>query len=242
MSREKYCALRGNTKKIVILSILYALVALQLPSVYASGLTIDGIVEETEWTWLLDDLSQQPNFSVYYSSDSAYVYLAIVTNDANENSDVLEFAFRGAEKDYWIEVKPGISTNFRLSGGTWQGWWKGLRTGTPSGVNIAEGETDGYRSYEISIEVSKLGDKASSFPEKFKFWIKVQDGTPNGPVNYYSDNRADWWWVIEQEVGDDDESPPMFMAPELPLGTIMSLISMLAAFSLFVKRPFSKKY
>jgi hypothetical protein len=76
----------------------------------------------------------------------------------------------------------------------------------------------------------------SELPEKFKFWYKVLDGK-SGPDNYYPDSRAGWWFDIERDAGEDEETPIIFSVPELPLGTLAALISMVLAFTLFMKRP-----
>jgi len=222
----------------LLLSMLFLLL-IPTSLVHADGINIDGVVDETEWNWWFKDDSQEPYVDVYVYMNSVNLYIGIVTDDTNENDDVFNFAFRASEVDYWIEIKPGISTKFRNSGGSWEGWWKGVRDGLPPGVNAASGKTDGRRSYEISIELSLLGKKAVDFPDNFKLWFMALDGNPDGPVNYYPDSRAGWWFQIGNE---EEEYIPKFSVPELPVGTIMALISAFAALTLFARKlPILKK-
>lgn len=51
------------------------------------------------------------------------------------------------------------------------------------GVNAVAGKTHRNRSYEISIELSILGNKARDLPESFELWYKILDGAPDGPDN-----------------------------------------------------------
>lgn len=224
-------------KLLLVVIILSPLAAVHVPALLAAGIDLDGVVVETEWTLWFNDGSQQPYFDVYWHEDSENLYIAILTNDANDNSDVLQLAFKAENRDYWIEIKPGDSTIFRVSGGSWDGYWKRKHTGLPSGVNAVAGKTDGKRSYEVSIELSILKDKAS-IPDRFPIWLMVLDGAPEGQVNYYPDSYADWWFAHGSEDSDDFENPPLFHIPELSLGTITALASMLAALTLFAyKRP-----
>jgi hypothetical protein len=228
--------MNGTIKKR-LLGILFALLTIFSVSIVAvnAAVTMDGTIDEGDWNFWFNDDSEQPAVDVYWATDADYLYIGLVTDDANENKDVLEFAFRADGIDYWIQVKPGIATNYRPSGGEYNGWWSGKKSGLPSGVSIVAGETDGARSYEISIEASIL---KSELPEKLKFWYKVLDGK-SGPDNYYPDSRAGWWFDIERDVGEDDDekTPIMFSVPEFPLGTLAALVSMVLAFTLFMKKP-----
>ena len=210
------------------------LVIIQLPVVLGEGIELNGIVDEAEWEPFLADTSQKPYFNVSGYMDSEYLYIAVTTDDVNQNDDVLEFAFRAEKCDYWIQVKPELSQRYRPSGGTYKDWWKGIRSGLPVGVNITAGETDGKRSYEISIKISKLS-KAPTDLEDFVLWLKVQDGEPDGPINYYPDSRAGWWFEVEVHEEEDDMIP-MFHIPEMPLGTIMVIVSMFTAMILLKKQ------
>ena len=228
--------MKGTIKKR-LLGILFALLTIFSVSIVAvnAAVTMDGTIDEGDWNFWFKDDSEQPVVDAYWATDADYLYIGLVTDDANENKDVLEFAFRADDIDYWIQVKPEIATNYRPSGGDYNGWWSGKKSGLPSGVSIVAGETDGTRSYEISIEASIL---KSELPEKLTFWYKVLDGK-SGPDNYYPDSRAGWWFDIERDVGEDDDekTPIMFSVPELPLGTLAALVSMVLAFTLFMKRP-----
>jgi hypothetical protein len=215
------------------------------PLAYVEGIERDGIVDEAEWTWLFKDASQKPYFDVYWYKDSEDLCLAIVTDDTSDNTDLLEFAFRATDIDYLIQLKPGISVRYRSSGGDWNGWWQTIHNGLPPKVNIGDGKTNGYRSYEISIHPSLLGDKATDFPNNFVFWIKIQDGAPNGPINYYPDSRAGWWFDIAAGRAGREEIPefegneqvPEFHIPELPFGPVMAILSMVAAIALYKRKP-----
>lgn len=226
-------------KKRLLTIVLTLLTILSLNPVAAyAEVVVDGTIDETDWDhWFKDD-SDSPIVDVYWCTDSDYLYLGILTDDTNENNDVLEFAFRASAKDYWIQIKPGVSTKYRPSGGDYEGWWNGVKDGLPIGVNAIAGKTDGNRSYEISIELSILGDGAEDLPESFIFWYKVLDGAnaKDGPDNYYPDSREGWWFDVEREK-DEDEIPMKFHIPELPLGTIMALISMFLAAVIYVKKP-----
>lgn len=221
-----------------LLAIVFALItifSMNMVTAYAEVM-LNGTVDEADWNyWFTDDLGS-PVVDVYWSNNSDYLYIGLVTDDTNENSDYLEFAFKGGEEDYSVQIIPGVSTLYsvRASVATplFQGYWDAYYTGLPTGVNVVTGETLGNRSYEISIELSILGNRAGDLPESFEFWYKVQDGFPDGPINYpelYNN------WNFEP---DNDEVPiPTFSVPELPLGTIMALISMLLAMVIFIKKP-----
>jgi hypothetical protein len=226
-----------SLKKRLSTIVLTLLIILPMVSVTAyAEVIVNGTIDEADWEHWFEDDSDSPIVDVYWYNDSDYLYIGLVTDDTNENSDVLEFAFRASDEDFWIQIKPGVSTKYRTSGGDYEGWWKGANDGLPAGVNAVAGKTDGKRSYEISIELSILGNRAKDLPESFKFWYKVLDGHPNGPVNYYPNSRAGWWFEFGQEE-EDEELPLQFAVPELPLGTIMALISMFLAAVIFVKKP-----
>ena len=112
-------------------------------------------------------------------------------------------------------------------------------------MSAAAGKTDGKRSYELSIELSVLGMTESDLPEKLKAWFMVADGNPEGPVNYYPNMLAGWFFANVPEP--EEENPgggetPGLVIPELPVGTIMALLSGFAALALFaLKRPIIRK-
>ena len=137
---------RDNAKHVLMLvGILIASWLLPCSMVYADGINLDGTVDETEWTWLLNDTSQEPFFDVNWWKDTENLYISIVTDDGNENEDLLEFAFRAKEIDYWIRMKPDTYKKYRESGGNWNGWWQDKKAGLPPEVDIVAGETDGKR-------------------------------------------------------------------------------------------------
>jgi len=223
-----------NKRLLAIEFTLLIVFSMNLVTAFAE-VDMNGTIDEADWNhWIKDD-SEPPVVNVSWCTDSDYLFIGIMTDDANENSDVLEFAFRASEKDYWIRIKPGVSTKYRPSGGDHEGWWKGVRIGLPAGVDVVAGKTDGNRSYEISIELSILGKRAGDLPESFVFWYMVLDGAPNGSDNYYPDSHEGWWFDIEQE--GEEENPLKFVIPELPLGTIMALMSMFLAIAIYVKKP-----
>jgi hypothetical protein len=221
-------------KKRILALILATLTifSMNMVIVYAE-VTLNGTVDETDWDhWFKDD-SESPIVDVYWANSSDYLYIGIVTDDTNENIDVLEFAFKASEEDHWIQIIPGISTQYstRESAPTplFQGYWQTINTGLPPGVNAVAGKTHGNRSYEISIELSILGNKARDLPESLEIWYKIQDGAPDGPENY-PDTYMNWNW-------EEEPITPTFHIPELPLGTIMALISMFLAMAIFMKKP-----
>ncbi len=221
-----------------LVAIVFAMVTIfSMNLVTASAeLLLNGTVDEADWEYWFTDDSGSPVVDVYWSNNSDYLYIGIVTDDTNENSDYLEFAFKGGEEDYTVQIIPGVSTQYavRASAPTplFQGYWTTYYTGLPTSVNVVPGETSGNRSYEISIELSILGNRARDLPESFEFWYKVQDGYPDGPSNYPESYNS---WNFEP---DNEEKPiPTFHVPELPLGTIMALISMFLAMVIFMKKP-----
>ena len=239
---------QGISKKILlIMFILSTLGAFYIPAAHAEGIIVDGVVDESDWTlWFTDD-SQSPYFDVYWYLDSDNLYIAVLTDDTNDNDDLFRFAFKTHKGvDWWIEIKPGYWTKYRPSGGDWEGYWSFSRPGLPPGVSAASGKTDGKRSYELCIELSVLGMTESDLPDKLKAWFMVSDGNPEGPVNYYPNMLAGWFFanVHEPEEGENHGGGenPGFVVPELPVGTIMALISGLAALTLFaLKRPIIRK-
>ena len=152
--------MKGTIKRR-LLAIVFALLTIFSISIVAvnAAVTMDGTIDEGDWNFWFKDDSEQPVVDVYWITDADYLYIGLVTDDANENKDVLEFAFRADGIDYWIQVKPDIAINYRPSGGDYNGWWDKKKSGLPSGVSIVAGETGGTRSYEISIDVSILNQK-----------------------------------------------------------------------------------
>lgn len=236
-----------SIKSLILLALtLLSLTVITLPAVLAAGITLDGVVDESDWILWFEDTSQSPMFNVSWHEDSTNLYIAIVTDDTNVNDDLLQFAFQAVGVDYLIEIKPGYWVKYRESGGSWEGYWKNAKDGLPTGVMAKAGTTDGKRSYEISIDLSILGGKATDFPDNFDAWIKVVDGNPEGPTNYYPDSLSGWWWELETLRKPDEENgktknnheTPEFVVPELPIGTIIALLASFAALTLYaLKRP-----
>lgn len=223
-------------RAVLAMVIIMTLLIIQLPVAYADGIVLDGVIDESDWEWWFKDESQPPVVDVYWYVDSENLYIGLLTDDANENQDVLEFAFRGMRWDYLVEIKSDGSARYRRSGGDYQGWWRGIQSGFSPGVDAVVGTTNGTRSYEMSISLTVLGD-VGGLPEGFVFWFKVLDGSPDGPANYYPNSRADCFFVPEEEDDGEDEFVPSFHVPELPLGTVMAVISMFAAIALYMRKP-----
>jgi len=228
--------MKSMSVKKRLLAIVFAMItifSMNMVTTYAEVL-LDGTVDEADWNYWFKDDSESPFVDVHWFNNSEYLYIGMVTDDANENSDYLEFAFKGGEEDYWVQIIPGVSMRYAVRASVptplFQGYWATIHTGLPTSVNIVTGETLGNRSYEISIELSILGNRAGDLPESFEFWYMVQDGFPDGPYNY-PDSYLSW------EYEPEPEPIPRFSVPELPLGTIMALISMFLAIAIFMKKP-----
>ena len=146
-----------------LLAIVFAMITLFSMNIVTASAdpVLNGVIDEDDWNYWFTDDSGPPVVDVFWSNNSDYLYIGIVTDDTNLNSDYLEFAFKGGEEDYWVQIIQGVSTSYavRASAATplFQGWWQTIYTGLPTSVNIVPGETLGNRSYEISIELSILG-------------------------------------------------------------------------------------
>jgi hypothetical protein len=227
----------GQIKYLVSIYFIFATIAFFTPIVFAEGIGLDGVVDEGEWIWWFKDIeSTHPYADVYWYADTENLYLGIVTDDANENQDLFQFAFRTIDLDYWIQVKPGVGTKYRKSGGDWEHWWTKSYSGLPKGVDIVADDTGGNRSYEISISLSLWGKNVDNLPDNFRFWYMIQDGTPDGSRNFYPNDRSGWWFQVEIEL-DRENHIPVFSVPELPFGSVLALISMITALMIFFKRP-----
>ena len=214
--------------------ITLTLLSIGLLPAYADGIVLDGVIDETEWNhWFTDDL-ESPVVDIYYYNDSSNVYIGLLTDDTTDNDDSLEFAFRASRRDYWFKLKSDGSAWWRSGEEGVEGWWNGMNTGLPLWINAVASTTDGNRSYEISITHLCMVEKADNFPESFVFWYKVQDDNPDGPCNFYPNSLSGWWFVMGQYP---EGEPRLELAvPELPMGTIMALISMFAAIAIFAKK------
>ena len=216
--------------------ITLTLLSIGLLPAYADGIALDGVIDETEWNhWFTDD-SESPVVDIYYYNDSSNVYIGLLTDDTTDNDDSLEFAFRASRRDYWFKLKSDGSAWWRSGEEGVEGWWNGMNTGLPTWFNAVASTTDGNRSYEISITLTCMEEKADNFPENFVFWYKVQDENPGGPCNFYADSLSGWWFVLGQYPEGEEEFIPKFSVPELPLGTIMALVSMFAAIAIYAKK------
>jgi len=216
--------------------ITLSLFTIVLPSAHADGIIMDGMIDETEWNYWFTDDSQSPVVDIYYYKDSSSnVYIGILTDDTTDSDDSLEFAFRASRRDYWFKLKSDGSAWWRSGEEGVEGWWNGMNTGLPLWINAVVSTTDGNRSYEISITHLCMEEKADNFPDNFVFWYKVQNGNPGGPDNFYPDSLSGWWFVMGQ-YPEGKEGPFNFVIPELPLGTIMALVSMFAAIAIYAKK------
>jgi hypothetical protein len=205
---------------------------------------LDGSINEVSWhIWFSD--SGTPLFSTYYSSDETYAYIGIITSSIVGDND-LEFAFKGTEHDWVIKLADVSGLSYKMSEIT-NTYWGPSQTGLPDGVKIIKGLTDGKISYEIRIEKDLLGEYGKDIPDNLNIWIMVANGShgqwiwsiidiPEGEVNFYPEARADWWFTISEEEDQITESVPSFSAPELPIGTITSIILMLTAMLVISKK------
>jgi hypothetical protein len=202
-----------------------------------NAVVIDGSINENEWNFWFTDDSEEPILNVYWYIDQNNFNLGILTNKLKLDEDLLEFAFRAIDVDYWIKYKPGISTVYKKSrDDTALEWWEDRTyNGLPRGVNITTGVTNGTRSYEISITLDRLNQNPEDLPERFTFWYKVQHNAPNGPDNFYPNTRAGWWFDILREH-ERDEKIPTFHVPELPIGTLLALMAMIASYIALSKK------
>ena len=237
-----------NKKMSLIVLAVMLLSTMMTPSSSAQGITLDGVLSETDWMLWFED-TNEPGFTVYHATDEDNVYLGIIVEDDDISDDHLQFALRADGVDYKIKIKYDTIICYR-PGGEWiKGWWSRTVWGLPPGVEIVIGTTNGKTSYEICIAKSKLGDYTDDFPNNFVMWIMYISDNPGGPANYYPNVYAGWWWVVNQDSGDEkdekvfqdsgdekDEKVPEFHIPETPYGTILSLATMIGAVFLLNKR------
>jgi hypothetical protein len=76
-------------------------------------------------------------------------------------------------------------------------------------------------------------------PDGFPLWV-LSITSDSSLSNCYPDHRNDWWFYRDDstdvtEIIENDE-PPTFHASEYPLGTILSIITMMAALGIMTKR------
>ena len=226
---------RKKMTTIFLASIMVTL--LSTPLIHAENITLDGTVSETAWVEWFED-STYPSFNAYYYFDEDYVYLGIVLDIDNANDPNLKFAFRADASDFLIKITKEGDLSFYPGDSSRPSWWGPKRFGLPNGVELAIGETDGSPSYEVRILKEILGDY-TDVPDGFPLWIMSVASDP-AISHYYPVARDDWWFyrgggqgVLEIIENDD---PPSFHVPEYPLGSILSLVTMMAALGIISKR------
>jgi len=238
-------------KKIVLMALLIVIQALFFTSIVTHAQTINGVIDETPWTIWFED-SANPSYTAFFYENDTTVFIGIVTNITETGSNQIQIAFKAAQNDFAIlysdisgykfkpnTIKPDSSFNY----------WAETRLGLPTGVVIIQGVTDGKISYEICISKELLGKYGEEFPDKFNLWLMyTPEGSggwiwsiidTEGEVNFYPESRSDWWFsFVESDV---DDKIPVFHAPEIPYGSILSLFSMLVAYYAISKKnsPFS---
>ncbi len=231
---------------LIVLTVML-LTTMMTPSSSAQGITLDGVLSETEWMLWFED-TDEPGFTVYHATDEPNVYIGIIFDDDDSSDDHLQIAYRAEGVDYKIKIKHDTIICYRASGGDNEGWWRQTVWGLPPGVTIAKGTTNDETSYEICIAKSELGKYANDFLDNFKIWIMYISDTHGGPTNYYPNAYAGLWWVVNQDSGDEDnekvpqdpgdednEKVPEFHIPETPYGTMPSIVTMISALFLLYK-------
>ena len=88
--------MKNVSLKNVLLAIVFTLLTiLSMISVTAyAEVAMNGTIDETDWEHWFEDDSEPPVVNVTWCNDSDHLNIGIMTDDTNENSDVLEFAFR----------------------------------------------------------------------------------------------------------------------------------------------------
>ena len=215
---------------------------LLVPVTRAEGIVLDGVIDESDYTLYIRDDTHAPIYSLYTASDIDHLYLGIVLEgDTDASNDLMLFAYRQQNTDYWIRVKDAVY-KFRPSGGSWQGWWQGVRFGLPDGVEIVVGETNGDTSYEIRIARNVLGEYGDGLPDSFQFWLELKGDVSGVDHNWYPED--DWWFYSEENpapsFNGDEEEVPEFHVPEVPYGTILTLATMAAALAITSRKPLIK--
>ena len=226
---------KKDVRKLSLIVILGYMVSLcVIPMVSAESITLDGIVSETSWVdWISD--SGYPSYSIYYTADDSDVYLGFILEGDTPD---LKFAFRADASDFLIKIVDGVFA-FYPGDSSRPSWWGPKRSGLPSGVEVVIGITGGKHSIEVKISKDILGGYSEDMPDSFRLWV-MSSASDSSVPNYYPDHRNDWWFYRDDatdvtEIIEND-NPPTFHVPEYPLGTILSLISMMAAFGIMTKK------
>ncbi len=226
-----------SVKKICLIVLLGLMASLcVIPSIRAEDITLDGKVSETVWVDWFEDPGY-PSYSGYYTVDEEAIYIGIVLDIDNVDDANLRFAFRAEASDYLIKITEEGDVSFKPGDSSRTSWWGGKRIGLPYGVEVVKGETSGKASYEIKLLKEILGDYAD-LSEDFPIWVMSKAPDSSVP-NYYPDNRGDWWFYDMEsgrELVYDPEDVPRFHVPEYPLGTMLSLITMIAALGMMSKK------
>lgn len=225
---------KKDVRKLSLIIILGYMASLSvIPIIRAESITLDGIVSETSWVEWISDIGY-PSYNIYYTTDDSNIYLGIILE--GDTSDI-KFAFRADASDFYIKIVDGV-LSFYPGDSSRPNWWGPKRVGLPSGVELVSGITDGKHSIEVKISKEILGGYSENMPDSFPLWV-MNSASDSSVPNYYPDFRRDWWFY-DMDSGRglvyEPEDVPTFTTPEYPLGTILSLISMIAAWGIMSKR------
>ena len=225
---------KKDVRKLSLIIILGYMASLSvIPIIKAESITLDGIVTETSWVEWISDIGY-PSYNIYYTTDDSDVCLGIILE--GDTPDI-KLAFRADASDFLLKIVDGV-LSFYPGDSSNPNWWGSKRTGLPSGVELASGVTDGKHSIEVKISKEMLGGYSDNMPDSFPLWV-MNSASDSSVPNYYPDNRGDWWFY-DMESGRervyDLEDVPSFHVPEYPLGTILSLLTMIAALGIMSKK------
>jgi hypothetical protein len=178
--------------------------------------------------------------------DQSNIYLGIITGTLTPDNGQLQVAFKASEYDWAIMITE-TSIEYKRSKndpGIGDKYWKAAIQGLPDGVQAVQDVTDSMISYEISISKELIGEYGADYPDNFTFWLMYTldgDGSwiwsiidIDGKVNFYPEAYAGWWFALSPY--DETDEIPMFITPEIPYGTLMSLTIMLSVILLRYKR------
>ena len=224
---------KKDVRKLSLILILGYMATLSvIPMIRAQSIALDGMVSETSWVKWISDIGN-PSYNIYYTTDDSEIYIGIILE--GDNPDI-KFAFRADASDFLIKIVDGVLSFYPGDSGR-SNWWGSKRFGLPVGVEIVSGVTEGKHSYEVKISKEMLGVYSENRPDSFPVWV-MNSASDSSVHNYYPDDRDDWWFYrgSSQELVYDPEDVPTFHAPEYPLGTILSLITMMTALGIMSKR------